>query len=117
MCFEFDNEKFIDQTNQNYSLSNKILANQNVLFSYKNNFGVGDSLDFTISVVKDEYPKISVNQILDSVYNLVFLDGIISDDYGINSLKFKYEIFSNGKKTINEIKLTNNKENDQKFFF
>ena len=117
VCFEFDNEKFIDQTNQNYSLSNKILANQNVLFSYKNNFGVGDSLDFTISVVKDEYPKISVNQILDSVYNLVFLDGIISDDYGINSLKFKYEIFSNGKKTINEIKLTNNRENDQKFFF
>ena len=26
VCFEFENEKFIDQTNQNYSLSNKIFS-------------------------------------------------------------------------------------------
>lgn len=46
-----------------------------------------DSLDYTVTVIKDEYPEISVDEEIDSMNSLHrFIEGEISDDYGFRGL-------------------------------
>ncbi len=52
-----------------------------------------DSISYTISVVPDQHPSISVKQFVDSADNkLVFLVGDASDDYGLKDLTFNYQV-------------------------
>lgn len=52
-----------------------------------------DSLVFTISVIPDNYPTITVDEFLDKDFNdRIFFRGIIKDDYGFQKLTFNYEI-------------------------
>ena len=54
-----------------------------------------DSISYTISVIKDEYPSISVNEIVDSANNSIkYFKGSVTDDYGLKKLNFHYEIKS-----------------------
>ncbi len=54
-----------------------------------------DSTVMAISVVKDTYPVIQVNEVTDSVSDGVrFFSGRVSDDYGLSSLSFAYTIIS-----------------------
>ena len=49
--------------------------------------GKKDTSTFNISVIKDLYPLISVNQEADTIKEGVFyFNGKISDDYGLKSL-------------------------------
>lgn len=59
-----------------------------------NKFGQSkERLEYTITVVPDEFPKISVQQFKDStLFNFLVLGGNLSDDYGITSLKIFYKI-------------------------
>ena len=67
-------------------LSNKFVANE-------------DSILYNISVIKDQYPSITAEKIVDSLDNsLIYFVGRASDDYGLNSLSFNYTITKqNGK--------------------
>ncbi len=48
-----------------------------------------DSLRFSVQVVKDEYPEISVNEYKDDhSYGTINFSGIINDDHGFSSLYF-----------------------------
>lgn len=50
-----------------------------------------DSMHFSIEVIKDEYPSISVEEYKDeNNYGLVNFSGVVSDDHGFRSLKFFY---------------------------
>ncbi len=61
-------------------LSNKYVANE-------------DSMLFAITVIKDQFPGISAEKIVDSLDNsLIYFVGSASDDYGINALSFNYSI-------------------------
>jgi hypothetical protein len=61
-------------------LSNKFMKN-------------ADSLVYSISVVKDQYPSINAEKIVDSVDNtLVYFVGTAADDYGLNYLSFNYTV-------------------------
>lgn len=52
-----------------------------------------DSVTYTISVIPDLHPSISVEKFVDSVDNkLLFFVGDASDDYGLRSLSFNYRI-------------------------
>ena len=73
-------EKIAD-INSQYSLT---LINKNI--SKKNNY--------TILVIKDEFPKISLESKLDSLNNQLFLSGEISDDFATSKLDFVYSIKS-----------------------
>lgn len=54
-----------------------------------------DSLNYFVNVIKDAYPIISVEEKLDTISSSIrFFDGKITDDYGLSSLKFFYEIKS-----------------------
>lgn len=59
-----------------------------------------DSSNFKVSVLKDQYPSIIVDEKQDSLSAAVkFFSGSIADDYGFTSLKFVYSIISeNGKR-------------------
>ena len=45
-----------------------------------------------IQIIKDEYPKIQINSIIDSLHNIILFDGNISDDYSVTKLTFNYEV-------------------------
>ncbi len=70
--------------------------------SYKNKI---DSSNHTISVIKDAYPSIRVEEIKDSISDGVyFFKGEIADDYGLKNLKFIYTLINeNGAKNTNQI--------------
>jgi hypothetical protein len=52
-----------------------------------------DSLLYSISVAKDQYPVITAEKIIDSLdKTLVYFIGNASDDYGIQNLTFNYNI-------------------------
>ena len=76
-----------------------------------------EQLQFTIDVIKDEYPKIDVKSNIDSISrgNAQFV-GQISDDYGFKKLELVYY----DKKNIQNIDyqlINTNKNNIQSFFF
>jgi hypothetical protein len=72
--------KVVNPTNYKVYLSNELLPN-------------ADSLLYNISVNKDQYPSISVDQIQDSTQaSTVLFVGNVSDDYGISNLTFNYTI-------------------------
>ncbi len=53
----------------------------------------GDSIAYSINVIKDQYPIISVEDFQDSsVTEVYYFVGQVSDDYGIRSVSFNYNI-------------------------
>jgi hypothetical protein len=61
-----------------------------------------DSLNHQIAVIADQFPSISVVETPDSVSTkALYFSGNIADDYGLSTLKFKFQIKENGK-TISE---------------
>ena len=66
-----------------------------------------EKISYLLTVIQDEYPKVSLNQFQDSVmYDYLMLGGNISDDYGITNLRFNYRITSgtNSTKKTSEYK-------------
>ena len=52
-----------------------------------------DSIEYTVNVIPDLYPKISVEQIKDSLDpELVYFVGSVGDDYGVTNLEFNYQV-------------------------
>ncbi|WP_165749340.1 hypothetical protein [Cellulophaga sp. Z1A5H] len=65
-----------------------------------------ENLNYSFKVVKDEAPRIEVEQRVDSlVNNTAYYSGTLSDDYGLTSLKlFYYDMLSPDK--VNSIELS-----------
>jgi Domain of unknown function (DUF4175) len=83
---------FINKGLNKFTLSKKLLKTLNYQISTSNkdlkNF---EKLSYSILVVKDEYPKISVTSDIDSVsYGVTQFAGQISDDYGLTKLELVY---------------------------
>jgi len=82
-----------ERNNNTFSFRRKIIQplKYNMLASneyFKNQ----ENVAYTINVIPDVYPGISVKQVQDSVYlNIFFFSGTIDDDYGFNSLGFHYK--------------------------
>ncbi len=57
-----------------------------------NNFGESkEKMEYSITVIPDEYPKIAVDQFKDTtLFNYLVLGGNLSDDYGLSALKLFY---------------------------
>lgn len=52
---------------------------------------------YSIEIIKDKYPEISLNSMTDSTYfQQVVISGEISDDYGFSALRLVYEKTKNG---------------------
>ena len=77
-----------------------------------------DSLVYSISVTKDQFPSISAEKIVDSLDNtLIYFLGSAADDYGLNTLSFNYNITkSNGsQQSLQTLKLSKKEGRDIQF--
>ena len=82
----------------------------------------GDSIGYSITVIPDMYPSISVQPFIDSTNNkVIFFAGDISDDYGFRNLSFNYSIKgSSGKETSKnslKLQLPTGKQGQYKYTF
>jgi len=63
------------------------------MYTSNNRIAASDSLDFLIDVIPDEYPKIHVEENIDSLALMFrYFTGSISDDYGLSKLEFVYRL-------------------------
>ena len=64
---------------------------------------IPDSVNYTINVIKDQYPSIAVEEFKDSLnLSVLYFAGSASDDYGINNLTFHYTIIRDKGKSLPE---------------
>jgi hypothetical protein len=80
-----------------------------------------EKIAYQIDVVKDQYPKIAVNNFKDSVlYKMVILSGMIGDDYGVTKLALNFKLRDENRKEIlsrtTNIPISNNQV-QQTFFY
>jgi hypothetical protein len=80
-----------------------------------------DPIEYSLNVIKDQYPVISVEEYRDStLMEEITFGGSLSDDYGLNNLLLHYTIKNKDKtqvkKGIKPVTLPSNKSN-QTFYF
>ena len=102
----------------NFNFRKTIISNLEYKISSSNtNLKDFETLSYKIKVVKDEYPTITIQTNIDSLYGgEALFAGKVSDDYGLKNLKVVFYDQSNiDKVIIVPIKLS--KENTQTFFY
>lgn len=78
---------------------------------------VGDSLRYTVSVIPDVYPSISVSSVEDSLNpKRIYFNGQVKDDYGFTALSFKYKKLES-KDDITEVSLGLSKGQQAETFY
>ncbi|MBK9190605.1 MAG: hypothetical protein IPM77_03365 [Crocinitomicaceae bacterium] len=87
-----------------YSFKRKFFNSENyVLITSSDEVKNADSLNYSVSVVKDEFPQISIEEEVDSMNSLKrFVQGEISDDYGFRGLTATMKVI--GKDTSYSVK-------------
>jgi len=85
---------------QRFTLSKQLMKDVSYLVYVSNeNLRKADSVSYSMSVVPDVAPTISVQQFEDSTEaKLLFFAGEVSDDYGLSKLSFHYTIEREGGK-------------------
>jgi hypothetical protein len=89
---KFEFEKLKEISADNFSISKRVHDNLKYQISTSNsNLKDYEKLNYSIQVIKDEYPKITVKSDLDSVSRgpIQFV-GQLSDDYGLSKLNLVY---------------------------
>jgi len=57
-----------------------------------------DQISYSITVIKDQFPQIVVENLRDSIlFSRIFLGGSVSDDHGLTALKLNYQIIKGNK--------------------
>jgi len=87
-----ENEDNYNTQNNTISIQKKILSNTNYSISTKNKDITTEKTFYSISVIKDEFPKITLEVKLDSISNFMYFNGSITDDYQLKKLLFHYEV-------------------------
>ncbi|HEX6227574.1 MAG TPA: DUF4175 family protein [Chryseolinea sp.] len=60
-----------------------------------------EKIAYQIDVIKDQHPKIAVNNFKDSIlYKMVIVSGLIGDDYGVTKLALHYKLRDENRKEI-----------------
>src|SRR3990170_5263863 len=60
-----------------------------------------DRITYHVDIIKDQYPKIAVNNFKDSVlYQYVVLSGMIGDDYGVTKLALHFKVINEDQKEV-----------------
>lgn len=77
-----------------------------------------DELRYSISVIKDEFPTLAIQQQKDSaLFRTLWLGGYASDDYGVSELQVRYQIFRGQREESGSFPLpVNNNLPEQRVF-
>lgn len=89
--FLSDNNSFCHTPNSNgrTKVSLRAMSSFSYWFLVSNRYGISDTVSYSVSVVDDAFPMISVIQIVDSLMpDRFFFHGNIKDDYGFSKLEF-----------------------------
>ncbi len=80
--------------NNNFVFKDRFFESASYRILYRNtNIYFTDTLSYAITVIKDEYPKMNIQQFSDSLIETQkYFTGQISDDYGFSKLLFHYSI-------------------------
>ncbi|WP_338732287.1 DUF4175 family protein [Mangrovimonas cancribranchiae] len=83
--------------NKSFSTTKHIFKNLNYSITTSNsNLKDYENLSFSIDVIKDQYPEISVKSAVDSLdQQTLYFYGQLSDDYGLNNLQMVYYAVDN----------------------
>ncbi|MGY3054480.1 hypothetical protein ACVWYG_002687 [Pedobacter sp. UYEF25] len=94
-----DKSRRLSVKNNLSNFSSQMKENGRYSIVPKNQFSTSiDSLSHQISVIKDQFPSIAVNQKSDSISSkALYFTGQIEDDYGFSRLSFNYNVKENGK--------------------
>ncbi|GAB5417161.1 MAG: hypothetical protein Crog4KO_20270 [Crocinitomicaceae bacterium] len=81
---------------QGFSVNQKFVNDATAQIVLKNKTsGKLDSTSLLVDVIKDEYPRIQVEEVQDSIKDGIrYFSGVVGDDYGLGGLKFVYTITS-----------------------
>ena len=85
-----------------YKYKQQYLSPTNVSLINYNTYNLSDTTEFKIAIMEDVRPTIAISQLKDSINNISFLNGKISDDYGISKLIFHYETYNDDDEKIIE---------------
>ncbi len=91
-------------TNEGFAVTKKLTETARVNIYMKNSYhNKVDSSGFQLSVIKDAYPSVVVNEVQDTVSDgLRFFTGQVTDDYGLTGLSFVYTMISEDGKRREE---------------
>lgn len=86
------NIQAFQKQNNNFGFRDQYYESTNYRILYSNSdIYFTDTISYAITVVKDEYPKMSIQQFSDSLIETQkYFTGQISDDYGFSKLLFHY---------------------------
>ena len=79
-----------------FSLAKKLKnSTKGKLVLVNNQSGKTDTTFFTIEVIKDQFPSVSVEEVKDTLRDGIrYFTGSVADDHGLSNLSFVYEIVS-----------------------
>ena len=102
MVFEGDKRRYYAEKNifgGGFDLSRKAKISGTYKVFLKNQFASNsEGMSFSLSVVPDKHPQLSLEQYKDStLYNFMVLGGNIADDYGISKLAIFYKVLRDNK--------------------
>lgn len=103
-----------------FSFAKKVMASTNYEINLKNKQAINaDQISYYINVVPDKYPQINIEQLKDTtLYNYIGMGGTISDDYGLNALKFFYRTKNgSGAEAFKSVDVPFNKSSLSQTFF
>ncbi len=111
-----DNFYALKKEKSRFEFEKIFMNNSTISLELKNkNFIIENALNIEVKTVKDEYPNIQVNQMIDStILSIVYFKGLISDDYGFKNLNF--QVSFDLVDTVYELNL-DNKLIQQNFFY
>ena len=91
-------------TSEGFTMSKKLTEMARVNIYMKNAYhNKVDSNGFQLSVIKDAYPSVVVNEVQDTISDgLRFFSGQVTDDYGLTNLQFVYTLISEDGKRREE---------------
>ncbi len=77
-----------------YSLEDRVMNSFGyTLFAENEHIISPDSMTFSVQVIKDEYPSIRLNEVMEtSAFEPVYYQGVIGDDHGFHKLHFYYKL-------------------------
>lgn len=89
---------------QGFIVNNRFLNDARARVILKNKTsGKLDTTALAIDVIKDEYPRIEVEEVQDSIKDGIrYFSGAVGDDHGLNGLRFVYTITSEDGSTRQE---------------
>lgn len=96
MAFADSSFKLRQDGEDRFSFSKRLLESQKYSLHTANQFLKSkDSIDYSITVIPDLYPAISVEEKKDSVSNLrMYFTGEVRDDYGFSRMQFVYRLLN-----------------------